>query len=160
MTKRIIDLIRDKSINYETTLNVSSLLYRIKNKIIFTITGEFATEILSSRVDSDSECFGMICELPNVLNIYNFEHYLTVNESKELQRLCDRLLCAANIYIGKRVPLLLEDWENFIDVKLSFYGFSKDSFNKCTPEKEMLTTKNIVDVEYKIYRSKYENRYS
>jgi len=102
------------SIDYDPTAEESILFFKtVQNKVHWAITGETASEIISSRADSTHPNMGLTVwrgVKPRKDDVSIAKNYLSESELLALNNLVEQYLVFAEGQAMRRVPMHMKDW--------------------------------------------------
>lgn len=117
------------SVDYDKDSEITKTFFKtVQNKLHYAVTGNTATEIIYSRVDSEKEHMG----LTNWKNspdgpIYKYDvdiakNYLNEKELKDLNRIVTMYLDYAELQAEKHNAMTMNDWIQKLNAFLQFNG--------------------------------------
>ncbi len=102
------------SVDYDPTDETSILFFKtVQNKVHYAITGQTASEIISSRADSTKPYMGLTSwrgTKPRKEDITIAKNYLTEPELRALNNLVEQYLIFAEGQAMHRIPMYMKDW--------------------------------------------------
>ncbi|MBE0448309.1 MAG: virulence RhuM family protein [Actinobacteria bacterium] len=102
------------SVDYDPTDEQSILFFKtVQNKVHYAITGQTASEIISSRADSTKPYMGLTSwrgTKPRKEDITIAKNYLTELELRALNNLVEQYLIFAEGQAMRRIPMYMKDW--------------------------------------------------
>ena len=149
--KRFYAKIRDiysTSVDYDKTADVTREFFAmVQNKMLWSVTGQTAAEIIHSRADAQKVNMGLTAWngqkilAPDVVIAKN---YLSKNEMDKLDRLTVMYLDYAELQAQRRIPMKMVDWAKKLDALLNLN------------EMEILTHKGKISKELAEKKAKNE----
>ena len=149
--KRFYAKIRDiysTSVDYDKTADVTrEFSAMVQNKMLWSVTGQTAAEIIHSRADAQKVNMGLTAWngqkilAPDVVIAKN---YLSKNEMDKLDRLTVMYLDYAELQAQRRIPMKMVDWAKKLDALLNLN------------EMEILTHKGKISKELTEKKAKNE----
>ena len=107
------------SVDYDPTDEQSILFFKtVQNKVHYAITGQTASEIISSRVDSTKPYMGITSwrgTKPRKEDITIAKNYLNEHELLALNNLVEQYLIFAEGQAMRRIPMYMKDWIEKLD---------------------------------------------
>ncbi|MCA9834838.1 MAG: virulence RhuM family protein [Thermomicrobiales bacterium] len=123
--KRFYQKVRDifaTSIDYDRSDETARRFFQtVQNKLLFSVTGFTAAELINSRADRDKVNMGLQSwEGPHVRrgDITIGKNYLTVDELDQLDRLVEQYLVFAEARAARRLPTTMQEWSTRLDTLL------------------------------------------
>jgi len=107
------------SVDYDPTDEQSILFFKtVQNKVHYAITGQTASEIISSRADSTKPYMGLTSwrgVKPRREDVTIAKNYLTEPELRALNNLVEQYLVFAEGQAMRRIPMYMKDWIEKLD---------------------------------------------
>lgn len=127
--QKITDIYSSCSVDYDKDSEITKTFFKtVQNKLHYAVTGNTATEIIYSRVDSEKEHMG----LTNWKNspdgpIYKYDvdiakNYLNEKELKDLNRIVTMYLDYAELQAENHNAMTMNDWIQKLNAFLQFNG--------------------------------------
>ena len=120
--KRFYQKVRDLfalSVDYDKTDKATQMFYATtQNKLLYAITGQTATEIITSRADANSANMGLTSWKGNIVrkqDIIIAKNYLKEDELDSLNRLVVIFLETAEFRAKNRQALTMDFWRENVD---------------------------------------------
>lgn len=125
--QKITDIYSSCSADYSKETDITKTFFAtVQNKLHWTITGQTAAEIISSRVDSSKENMGLTTwkNAPKgkirKTDIGIAKNYLNKKELEALNRIVSMYLDFAELQAKKGVVMYMKDWKKRLDAFLQF----------------------------------------
>ncbi|MGL6297950.1 MAG: RhuM family protein [Methanobacteriaceae archaeon] len=126
----------------------------VQNKLIYSVSGQTAPEIIAERSDSKRPNMGLTTwRNPNgkimLSDVVISKNYLNEKELDNLNRIVEGFLNIAEFRANNQIPTKMEDWRDFL---ISFIKLNQLPVltNKGSIDSE--TAKNIAKTEYEKFR--------
>lgn len=107
------------SVDYDPTDEQSILFFKtVQNKVHYAVTGQTASEIISSRADSSKPYMGLTSwrgTKPRKEDVMIAKNYLTEPELRALNNLVEQYLIFAEGQAMRRIPMYMKDWIEKLD---------------------------------------------
>lgn len=123
--KRFYQKVRDifvTSIDYDKNDETARRFFQtVQNKLLYSVTGYTAVELINSRADRDKVNMGLQSwEGPHVRrgDIAIGKNYLTADELDQLDRLVEQYLVFAEARAARHLPTTMQEWATRLDTLL------------------------------------------
>ena len=161
--KRFYQKIRDLfmlSSDYDKTDKATQMFYaQTQNKILYTITGQTAAELIVSRDDASQNNMALTSWEGNIVrkgDIYIAKNYLTDNEIDSLNRFVMVFLETAELRAKNRQDITMDFWRENIDRIIEFNDKKVLKGNGSVSNEQMKTIVRKVYDEFEVKRKQYD----
>lgn len=159
--KRFYQKIKDiysLSVDYNPALeSTKDFVATVQNKLLYAVTGQTASELITERVDSSKDNMGLTSFKGAVVrkgDINISKNYLHEEEIIDLNRIVTMFLDHVEDMARRKTPMIMKDWDNSLNEFLKFRRREilegKGKISRETMERKVLK-------EYAIYNTRRLN---
>lgn len=159
--KRFYQKIKDiysLSVDYNPALeSTKDFVATVQNKLLYAVTGQTASELITERVDSSKDNMGLTSFKGAVVrkgDINISKNYLHEEEIIDLNRIVTMFLDHVEDMARRKTPMIMKDWDNSLNEFLKFRRREilegKGNISRETMERKVLK-------EYAIYNTRRLN---
>lgn len=162
--QKITDLYKDASTDYNKDAPTTRKFYKIvQNKLLFSVTGMTAAELINERADSSKENMGLMnwSNQKTGGKIYSTDitvskNYLKKQELTELQRIVSMFLDYAENLVSREITLTMDEWAKTLD---EFLSFNKYKSLKGAGKIKKVFADTLAKKEYAVFRVRQDANY-
>jgi hypothetical protein len=129
--QKITDIYSECSIDYDPKAEITQTFYKtVQNKLHWAITGQTASEIISTRAKAELPNMGLATwknsPKGKILksDVSIAKNYLNQKEIEELNRIVNMYLDYAENQAARQIPMKMNDWIGKLDAFLQFNDYS------------------------------------
>jgi hypothetical protein len=161
--QKITDIYAECSMDYDPKSEMTRIFYKtVQNKLHWAITGQTASEIISTRVKAELPNMGLTTwkrsPKGKILksDIVIAKNYLNEKEIKELNRVVSMYLDYAENQAERQIPMKMKDWVDKLD---SFLQFNDYSVLKNAGAISASIAKKLAEHEFDKFRIEQDRKY-